>query len=375
MASYSFRRLADWDAGPAEDNLDHPLRITNNLVKHLARVWGVSRDVPSLGVHEIEITQDTDMSLKVKVMPFMPQPGDKTDYTWKDKDDNEARLEMPWYCISDIDDVRDQLRQYIQSSMRLYLKKYVDWSERIVGSTFGMALRLVDQSDLIRETLILWSSTRLIEETWRICGEDTLGMEPVQGDAPWAGIIPVTPIMDQQLDQLVIHFVLKPLSEWILRNLYRKFQDAAKKKTLQHWLEVFVASFVLLHSCAVQLAAENRFSKRYGMSGRFGPVGHYSDAEDQFNTARTILFYFHHVLQGASLFTSSITPEQGAFLDQDQLNYLENMKDWISSRQDQLLGLQQDSCYEHGLYFVHQLFFEGYDARPKVIAELPAGTS
>ena len=280
---------------------------------------------------------------------------------------------MPRYCICDTEAVEKQLEGYVQRSAVFNLAKHVDfdWSDQIVSSTFRMAVRLADSSDLVHQTLVLWSSTRIIEETWRICGEETLGMVPAQGDVPWAGIIPVTPIMDQQLDQIVIHKVLKPVGNWVLRQLNVRFQKAAKQKTVDDWLEIFLTSFILLHNCATQLQAERAFAHRYGMSGRYGPFGHYKDAENQFDTARIFLVYFHTVLRGASLITPSATTVEDTRLDHEQQSYLENLrKSALASKKD-LRRLKDENHYEHGLYFAHQLLFDDYDAGPTDIKELP----
>ena len=318
------------------------------------------------------LTQDAGIYLTVKVAPFVAKPGDKTAYTWKDSYGQDQSLEMPWYSIATIDNAKSQLEDYVQRSMYLYLDKYVDTSDPIAFSTFEIAQRLAERSPLIRMSLLLWSSSRMIEETWRLCGVDNLGMDPAPSGSPWAGIIPVTPIMDQQLDQFIIRFVLRPLREWVLRHLTYGFQAIAKDKTKKSPLEVFICCFILLHNCAVQLGASRRFAQRYGMDGRYGPRGKYNVAQHKFNTARIILMHFHTILRGASLFSLSSSPSVHSGFDGEQLQYLENLRDQISCRRSALLQLQSDDKYEHALYFVTQMFFEEWDARPRSIAELPA---
>ena len=53
----------------------------------------------------------------------------------------------------------------------------------------------------MRKAIELFAANRIIERDWRICGDETLSMEVVQEeDNPWFGKIPITPIMDTQLD-------------------------------------------------------------------------------------------------------------------------------------------------------------------------------
>lgn len=68
---------------------------------------------------------------------------------------------------------------------------------------------------------------------------------------PWNGIIPVTPIMDQQLDQIIIREILIPWRDSLLRELDRKIYD--HKKAKENWFEVYLTIFILLNSTEVQL--------------------------------------------------------------------------------------------------------------------------
>lgn len=126
-----------------------------------------------------------------------------------------------------------------------------------------MLARRGAQRPLIQQALKLWTTSRLIERTWRLCGEDTLGLEPISDNlSPWVGIIPVTPLMDQQLDQTVIQWILEPLKQSILASLKRLTKERAKENIF----EIYITTFILLNNSAVQLAHARQFAKRYGMS-------------------------------------------------------------------------------------------------------------
>src|SRR6266511_3934799 len=121
------------------------------------------------------------------------------------------------------------------------------------------------QRPLVNLALQLWSTTRLIEKTWTFCGTETLGMEPVTDVTnPWLGTVPVTPIMDQQLDQIVIRHFLVPLKNKLLVQLEKAVIDDTSVK--RRWFEIFLVKFILLHNIEVQLAHSRQFAKRYGMT-------------------------------------------------------------------------------------------------------------
>lgn len=120
---------------------------------------------------------------------------------------------------------------------------------------------------MVKTALRLWSTNRLIERTWRLSGPEKLGMTPVADESnPWCGIVPVTPIMDQQLDQIVIRRILVPMKEELLKHLTNAIHDDRDSKN--RWIEIFLTTFVLLNNCEIQLHQERQFAKRYGMTVR-----------------------------------------------------------------------------------------------------------
>lgn len=119
---------------------------------------------------------------------------------------------------------------------------------------------------MVKSALGLWSASRMIEKTWRICGEDKLGLEASTDPAnPWNGIVPVTPIMDMQLDQIVIRGVLMPLRTKLLQELQEKIYSYERG----NWFSIFLTTFILLSNTESILAHSRRFARRYGMGVSF----------------------------------------------------------------------------------------------------------
>lgn len=94
-----------------------------------------------------------------------------------------------------------------------------------------------------------------------MCGEDTLGVQRIEDpNNPWVGTIPIPPMIDTQLDQIVIQDILIPLREKILQALQAKIQNHRPDT----WFEVYSTIFILLNSIEASQAHSNRFCRRFG---------------------------------------------------------------------------------------------------------------
>lgn len=96
---------------------------------------------------------------------------------------------------------------------------------------------------LVANAVRLWAATRVTERTWHISGENTLGLDPVsEAGNPWKDAIPVTPIMNTQLDALAIRGLLLPLRKQILTALKNK----VIKKSRKDWYEIYLTVFIIM---------------------------------------------------------------------------------------------------------------------------------
>lgn len=115
---------------------------------------------------------------------------------------------------------------------------------------------------------MFWSATRMIERFWLICGADLLGTPPMAHDIgpcrrnPHLDAIPVTPMMDTQLDELAIKEVLIPLGAKLLPLL----RDRILSKKKENWYEIYLTSFIILHNAERVFGHLEDFGRRYGVT-------------------------------------------------------------------------------------------------------------
>lgn len=124
--------------------------------------------------------------------------------------------------------------------LRLPTATYVSKFNEILAN----ADLLLKTSKLISNVLDIFVAARLIEDHWQVyeC-EESLGLKPCKDTGPpYEGFIPVTPMMDTQLDDLIIRHLLAPLSTQFLRRL----EDKILEQRRENWLEIHLAIFVIM---------------------------------------------------------------------------------------------------------------------------------
>lgn len=273
------------NAGPA---IQSPLETTNRKqIFELSDVSGRSNSMRTLLLTQ-GIGQGIGQELLVHVDTFTPIEGDKTAYEWRDDEGTQRKMEMPAYCLTDLEIAAGNMCLYAMTSRDLFLDEMLSKSNEITWDTIRMAVQYATkvevsftrtacmlqtetdlsliQSSIVGFALRLWSFSRIIEQTWHICGSETLGLEKIPDPTNrWHGIIPVTPIMDTQLDQIVIQNLLVPLSRSLLHQLEDMVENHNRPDT---WFEIYLTSFILMTTTESAAIHSKNFSKRYGL-----PVG------------------------------------------------------------------------------------------------------
>jgi hypothetical protein len=119
---------------------------------------------------------------------------------------------------------------------------------------------------LVERALELWVCCRFIEEPWSIIGSETLGMSRnVNPNCPYYDRIPVPPIVDLQIDLIVINELLQPKLRKILKMVKKMLETSDPWNS---WFEIYLAYFILLHNVELTMAHDAWFVKRSNLKVR-----------------------------------------------------------------------------------------------------------
>ncbi|KAF2810818.1 uncharacterized protein BDZ99DRAFT_462132 [Mytilinidion resinicola] len=312
---------------------------------HLPTVLGSPRT--------ITLTQEIGVTLQVTVSRFQPEAGDAITYGWVDPEGNHRELGMPPYYISDMSQASKNMQEYGRRSCSLYIESLLDGTNPIIWKTFEAACRYVTvtKSSLVSDALSFWAATRLTERTWRICDSDTLGVEPfAEPGNPWNGIVPVTPIMDTQLDELAIKCLLLPLKDKVLRGIKRKIDE----KKRENWFEIFLATFIVMCNVEWILSDVIDYTTRHGMTAK--SRGRPSLTQGYVHACKTLLAYFHFANNGAAPLKLNWKKPQDAakIMSLEQLTYLNGLQEEVARQEARLGTLKDLPMYKAEMYWCFQ---------------------
>jgi len=252
-------------------------------------IWKPITELPTSRSDETKIVElsqgHAQENLRLRVRRYGPEPDDKQYYTWYEGDERRTYDTEP-YAIADLGYARNALRKFLDRNVRVYLNVLLRKASPITKATFQAALQNQDLT-LLEPALKLWVASRFIETPWHIAGSETLGMsKDPRANSPYHEFIPQTPIMDFQLDNLVIYSILQPLLKEVLNTLRTK----SLANRLEDWFELQLTHYILLNTIEVTMAHDVEFAKRYNMKSQWSncPL-----IEMVTQGANTLLTYFH----------------------------------------------------------------------------------
>lgn len=142
-----------------------------------------------------------------------------------------------------------------------------------------------EERRLLKAVLRLWIASRMESRSDRICGKEQLGMQPQYYEdcchnpadnssncqlvipPPSSesvdynnGLILIPPVLSAQLEVIVTASILQPQRKLVLKLLNELFDSDRR----QSWFTVYLTVFVLLHSCAMLIAADHAKAVKQG---------------------------------------------------------------------------------------------------------------
>jgi hypothetical protein len=240
----------------------------------------------------VELSQGhSHENLRLRVREYAPEPGDRQHYTWYDGD-VEHFYRTPAYAIAELGYARNAIKKFLEINFRVYLGALLQNASPITRYTFETALNNQDLT-LLEPALKLWVASRFIETPWHIAGPETLGMSKDSHiKSPYHEQIPQTPIMDFQLDNLVIYSLLQPLLKEILNTLKTKTLSSR----MEDWFELQLTHYILLNTVELTLAHDVEFARLHNIKKSQWSNGPLIEMVTQ--GANTLLAYYHNANKG-----------------------------------------------------------------------------
>ncbi|KAK4251374.1 hypothetical protein C7999DRAFT_10852, partial [Corynascus novoguineensis] len=273
---------------------------------------------PGVPPRELTLTQHIGChKLTVYASEFVPSQGDVVSYKWRNSG-KLHELRMPDFCLTNMKEVYYHFRQYIDSAKWAYLES-LETEDELAWMT----------DSLVADCLHLWAIARMIEIPWEMCGSDTLGVSPITDPtSPHKGRIPIPPIMDTQLDQVVIRSVLVPLREKVIR----KFESLITPVKREAWWEVYLSSFIILNHIERLARHSVVHARTHTMRSKYSSIPF---LEAAFHTAKCILARFHFICNGSAplrLDWKSPKVASMAKLDSAQVAFMQRTQALIASK-------------------------------------------
>ena len=109
----------------------------------------------------------------------------------------------------------------------------------------------------------------------------------------WVEHFPTPPVMNAQLECILYTKFLRPLSNYVRESL----DDLLLRKRTTHgtWLTVYLALFVLLHSCAMITKRDAEYARQNNLKEKYANP---EAVKEHQKGAITLLAHFHGVLGG-----------------------------------------------------------------------------
>ncbi|KAK8008034.1 hypothetical protein PG991_010585 [Apiospora marii] len=271
------------------------------------------------------------------------------------------QLDCAPYAISNVEHASRELQRHISESVSEHLENCNRSKSQVVSETLAAIGRYMqgkgDNQGLVRDCVHLWVGSRLIEKPWEVGGDETLEHNILDHafcdpDSPYYCTIPVTPVMDTQIDQIVIKTILVPLRQSIQRRLRKLVEENDPK----NWFTIYLCTFIILNNYELATVHDREFAQRYSLPD---PFSNYPLLRSLHAGAKTLLAHFHYCCKGEVPFRLDWSKElsiKSACLDPEQASYMERIVTAVQAEGPKWKGLKESREYASDAYLISQMF-------------------
>ncbi|KAL9607868.1 MAG: hypothetical protein Q9167_007257 [Letrouitia subvulpina] len=223
----------------------------------------------------------------LEVRKFIPVQSDALERRWK-INGVEQTFRCEQYAIADMKKAGRTLKCFVNKTIGQAICYYIDETDKLLRSTYLMAYRysiLAEREEdriILYSVLRLWNASRMACRPERICGDETLGMQPQDFGprSPNSGHVLLPPVMTAQLEVILVVTVLLPTQKELLTRLKNLVQENNRRS----WFVIYLSMFVLLHNCALLTAGDGKKAQKQGL-----PSEHLERSAARDNAASTNL--------------------------------------------------------------------------------------
>lgn len=321
-------------------------------------------------VRSISIKSDVcPTPLIVSVRRFVPIPQDSLHKGWMDGKVKKFKEVTPFAIVNMSAAVKD-MWEHVNTHVFQCMAFFLEGRDAFLRETYTFARRYMTMAPEEEKILLcnffrLWFAIRRTATTEHIVGEDTIDMLPETKDIsyPLFGKVPLPPIMIQQLDMILTLGLLQPLRKRVLED-FHKIVIANKPKS---WMTIYLITFMFAHSCAALSAENYQNARKHGLRRRYAMPTFISELH---HASNVLLAHYHYCTKPCDPFTVDWRRRQStpfAEMTTDEIHFLKQTLELVKERKDKFRVANELDLYEDDLYFVSQMFEEGWTPRDTII--------
>ncbi|EHA57713.1 hypothetical protein MGG_05459 [Pyricularia oryzae 70-15] len=325
--------------------------------------------------HDPNLPEFYHVPVQLQVRRFIPKDGDVLDRKWT-WDGYGMVTRLAPFALHSIHATATAISRYIEENAFIAMTASVAGCDPIIRDTYTMAIRHWYTLDSANDTRAaerrflsrlfkVWFAMRLSTGSAYLSGHDKLDMEPeLRPGYPLGDRISLPRMVTAQIDSILTTKIIQDETT----KLKRELSDLFKSNNPQYWFTLYVATFILLHEISVATQDRGRYARQNQLPTRFSLP---SLVAAQHRSATSLLAHWHYFKSGrdprnTEMHDTERTPMK--YLTQEQKHVI-----WPWWRRMTDPAIMQENCpddpreqdrrLEDPLYFVSQMFIEGWSAR------------